>query len=403
LFDFPNAKCYNQDMKRKSFRVVVNLDIRNLAAREIVVGVLKFAWHHPLWDVQLRGNHPSNDGFNQDPDWKPDGIIIDGTWATDDGRRLIACPTIRGAVFISDKAPGRFRKPQATVVTDDRALATIAARTFIQRGIRNFAFIGARQGGRWCERRKRLFHAAVKDAGFAVSDFRMTDIPGVSWTKERNAMAEWLNGLPKPCGVWAANDLRAKHVLDLCRQIGICVPEQLQVLGVDNENYICEQTTPPLSSIEPNFDNGGYAAAEVLNEILSGRKPKTKEIKVPVGRLVERVSTLDLSGAGTRVSRAQEFIRLNATRGISVASVVKIVGGSGRLLEKNFSTVVGHSVCREIQNVRLQEVCQRLMNTQDPIVAIATSCAFPNANYLMALFKRKFGVSMSDFRRKHLT
>ena len=114
-------------MAKRTYRVVVNLDVRHQAAREVIAGVLRFAAKHPEWDVQMRGNHPSNDGFMLDPKWTPDGLIIDSAWQSRDGGKLLATPSLRGVIFTSTLPPTNFRVPHESVATDDRALAVAAA------------------------------------------------------------------------------------------------------------------------------------------------------------------------------------------------------------------------------------------------------------------------------------
>ena len=385
-------------MAKRTYRVIVNLDVRHQAAREVIAGILRFAAKHPEWDVQMRGNHPSNDGFTLDPNWKPDGLIIDDAWKSHEGKKMLAIPSLRGVIFTSTLPPTSFRIPHESVATDDRALAVAAAKLFRQHGLTNFAFIGARGDERWCEARKRFFRAALKDAGFGLSVYKSPRSARKDWFEERKAMAEWIKALPKPCGIWAAYDQRAMHVLDICRKTGVSVPEQVQVLGVDDESYICEQTTPTLSSLAPDFESGGNAAAEALRSILSGRKPQKRKLKIGIRGVVERLSTTDLSGSGNRVSRALDLIRRKATEGLTVSAVVKAIGGSERLLEKNFTEVLGHSICREIQDARLNKVKELLEKTDLPIDMIAGRCAFGNGNYLKNLFLKRFRQTMSAFR-----
>ena len=385
-------------MAKRTYRVIVNLDVRHQAAREVISGILQFAVRHPEWEMQMRGNHPSNDGFALDPKWTPDGMIIDRAWQTDEGRELLASSTLRGVIFASVLPPADFHTTHKTVMTDDRALAVTAMKLFRQHGLRNFAFIGTRGNERWCEARKRFFRAALKDAGFGLSVYASPQAAKTDLSAEHKAMTDWITALPKPCGIWAAYDQRAMHVLDICRKTGIRVPEQVQVLGVDDESYICEQTIPTLSSIAPDFKAGGYAAAEALHALLSGRKPQERKLTIGIRGVVERLSTTDLSGSGSRVSRALDFIRRKADEGITVAAVVMAIGGSERLLEKNFSEVFGLSICREIQNVRLEKVKELLKKSSLPIDAIAERCAFRNGNYLKNLFLKRFGTTMSAFR-----
>ena len=387
-------------MHGKSFRIIASLDVRHRASQDVISGILRFAASHPEWDLQMRDNHPSNDGFAVDSNWEPDGIIIDGICNSRRGARLLAASSLRGAVFVNATPPQSFHPAYASLTTDNGTLAVAAARLLKGHGLRHFAFVGSGGDEPWSAKREACFREALGDAG---SDLRCHRSPrrrtSQGWDVEFKALAAWIADLPKPCGIWAAHDQRAKHVLDACRAAGVSVPEQVQVLGVDNESYICEQTIPALSSIEPDFSAGGYAAAEALNAILHGRRLKAKFLTIPMKGVVERLSTTDLSGAGSRVTRACDYIRRHAKEGIAVGAVVRAVGGSERLLEKNFRAVLGHSICRELQNRRMEAAARLLKETPMPIGAIAANAGFRNANYLKNLFRRRFNMSMSAYRR----
>lgn len=386
-------------MKQKPKKIVVCLDVRHRASQEVIAGILRFAATRPEWILQMRGNHPSNDGFAIDDDWRPDGMIIDSSWTTREGKRLIAAPSLRGIIFTSTIPPNDCQVPHEVLTTDDRALAVSAMKLFLRHGLSNFAFVGAGREERWSVARRRFFENALKDAGYPLAVYRPVRSSSRKWKAEFAALSGWIAKLPKPCGILAAHDQRAKHVLDVCRLTGIKVPEQVQVMGIDDEEYICEQTVPSLSSVIPDFERGGFAAAEALNSMLAGRQLKTHRLKIPLQGITERLSTTDISGSGTRVSRAQDFIRLNATRHITVAMVAKASGGSVRLLEKNFKKVVGHGVCKEIQLQRLELVKKMLRETSRPVSAVAEKCGFKNEIYLMNLFRKKYGITMSEFRR----
>ena len=387
-------------MKQTPLRIVACLDVRHHASQDVIAGVLRFAAAHPEWDIQMRGNHPANDGFAVDADWNPDGLIIDNSWKTRMGSALLASPSLKGIVFASTLPPSTCRIPHEVLMTDDRTLAETAMRLFVRHGIRNFGFVGALSDERWSSSRRRFFAAALEKAGLPLDVYAPRRRRRHGWKDEFDALAEWIGRLPKPCGILVAHDQRAKHVLDVCRLTGVKVPEQVQVLGVDDERYICEQTFPTLSSVAPDFARGGLAAAEALNAMLNGRTPKIRRLKIPVKGVTERLSTTDISGSGTRVSRAREFIRQKAAEPITVGSVVRAAGCSERLLEKNFSKVLGHSVCREIQEQRLALVTKALRETAQPIDGIAHTCGFNNANYLKNLFRRRFGMTMREYRAR---
>ncbi|MCR5752716.1 MAG: substrate-binding domain-containing protein [Kiritimatiellae bacterium] len=180
-----------------------------------------------------------------------------------------------------------------------------AAELFRHHGFSHFAVVGPRVASRWSNARLKFFKAALKSAGCEKPFvYKSPKSENCGWSKEIAALSEFIRALPLPCGIWAAYDQRAKHVLDICRQIGLDVPKQVQVLGVDNESYICERTTPPLSSVTPDFESGGFLAAETLHALMCGKKDVPHTIKLPLLGVTERMSTMDFSRAGSQTKAA---------------------------------------------------------------------------------------------------
>ena len=214
----------------------------------------------------------------------------------------------------------------------------------------------------------------------------------------------WLVALPKPCGVMAAFDQRAKNVLDACRIAQIDVPAQILVLGVDDEEYICENTLPSLSSILPDFNGGGFRAAEALQQMIDADcgancSQPSASLLYGVRQIVERASTTDVSGTARSVALACEFMRRNAADPIGIDDIATAAGTSRRLLEKHFRSVMNTTAMHELQRIRLELVKSRLKETDLPIKRIGETCGFGDISYLMRLFKRTFNVTMQTYRR----
>lgn len=408
--DTPCSMWYNKRMRKKQgldmrhgkpFRMLAHLDMRYAAAREAIGGILRFAATHHRWEVQFAGAHPSNESLEHFADWRPDALVIDDSCHNIPPKELPAISG-RAVVFVNTNAPRTWSKPYALLTTDERMLATEAAALFRRKGISNFAFVGSPGAERWSEARRRFFRAALKDMGFTLNVF--APMPGIqSWRDRETEMAAWLKSLPKPCGVWAAFDQRAKHVLDACHLAGLNVPSQIQVLGVDNETYICEQTVPSLSSLMPDFESGGFLAAEFLDGVLHGGKISSKAGKLKTLHFafkgaVERLSTADVNGTARRVTAAREFIRQHATSGIGVPHVAASLGVSVRLLQRDYRTVIGRTVLDDIQDQKLEHVKNMLRKTTMPINAIGPFCDFKSPAHLKTLFKKRVGMTMSDYR-----
>lgn len=379
-------------------KLLVCLDIRHTAAQRMIGGVMRFATTHSEWEVQLAQAHPSDRPLADFANWRPDALI------TDDTCRPIAHETFvklfKTAVVYVNTPPRRdSRKLAATLRSDERTLATEAADLFLRHRLSNFAFVATGGDETWCEARRRLFRARLREHGHALRVIRLPSAGG--WRETEKTLVAALRDLPKPCGVWAAYDLLAKHVLDAARHAEIAVPEQIQVLGVDNEPIICEYTSPSLSSVQPDFESGGYRAFEFLDGIVGrGILPKKHLTALKFGTLgiVERLSTADVNGVSRHVAEAREFIRRNATAGIGVPDVAAAVRVSRRLLERNFRDATGRTILDFIQDVRFAQVSKMLKTTRTPIADISRLCGFPSPTHLMTLFKRRFGQTMTAYR-----
>lgn len=276
-----------------------------------------------------------------------------------------------------------------------------AAKLFLSHGLTNFAFVGSPRPDIWSEERFSHFCAEIKRCGFSVLNYKSKIGKGSDWAEEIVRMGDWLKELPKPCGVFAAFDQRARHVIDVCRQRNINIPKEIQVVGVDNESSLCELTVPSLSSVAPDFEAAGFAAAKELGRLMHGGRPTTRTISIKSATVVERLSTTDLTRSGDRVNRAMDFIRTHCQERIGVPQTARAVGGSIRLLEKDFKAVLGKSICTVIQDSRLQQVAKTLHASSTPLSDIARQSGFASETYLKNLFRKKYGMTMSEYRERN--
>ena len=217
--------------------------------------------------------------------------------------------------------------------------------------------------------------------------------------KDAQPLAEFLKSLEYPAAVLTANDMRATEVIAAAKASGIKVPGMISILGIDNDPYICDSVTPGISSIEPDFHAEGASAAMLLDKMMKSRKPLGKRhVFFGVSRVAIRESMPHLPPAQILVDRAREFIREHAVDGITPGDVAAHLGISRPLLDLRFRETQKESVGRLITDTKLAEVLRRLKDTRVAIGAIPDLCGFKNANALKNLFKRRYGVSMREFR-----
>jgi LacI family transcriptional regulator len=216
-------------------------------------------------------------------------------------------------------------------------------------------------------------------------------------------MADWLALLPRPLGVFACYDGRAQQVLEACQLRDWAVPDEIAVVGVDNDEVLCELCTPPLSSVQPNARRTGYEAAEMLARMMRGERLGSQTRYVDPVRVVERQSTDVVSVSDARVAQALRFIREHVGEGIDVSDVLRAVPMSRTLLERKFKTVLGHSPHRQIVQQRIERARHLLVESEVSIAVVAELAGFDNASYLSVAFRRETGESPYAYRTKHRT
>ena len=205
--------------------------------------------------------------------------------------------------------------------------------------------------------------------------------------------------MPKPVGILAANDDRGLQVLDACRRSEIDVPDQVAVLGVDNDEYLCSLSLPPLSSIDMNSEETGYRAAALLDKLMTGRRPPKRLPEIRPAGVIIRRSTDVLATEDRDVIRAVRFIRDHACRPLRVADVTEHVSMSRSSLEPRVRAVLGRTVHQEIRKVQIDTAKTLLADTDLPIKQVAQRCGFKNVQYLTRVFSATVGKTPADFRR----
>ena len=380
---------------KATFRVMVALPLASAAGRKKLNGIHRFLSEGYDWDMELVR---SEGGFTADVisgarRSRFDGMLV-GFVERREFKRIhasIGVPT----VFIDHPDAELMKKlPLCLFVNDNaKAIAQAAARHLLAcPGVRSFAFVPSRTSFRWSRDRLAAFTAALRSGRKRLSAY---DGPGDS----REALGEWLRRLENPSAVLAAFDDRARDVLEVCRANAIAVPDQVSVLGIGNDEPICEMSTPALSSVAIDFEEEGYRAARELQAMMLRRRaPAVRELLCGVKEVVFRASTTASKTPAALVQRALAFIDAHALEGISTADVVAHLRVSRSLADLRFREVTRSSILEAILERRLGEVKRLLRETDLRIAEVAARCGYRDANYLKNLFKSRCGVSMRAYR-----
>jgi LacI family transcriptional regulator len=221
-----------------------------------------------------------------------------------------------------------------------------------------------------------------------------------TWEHEQQQLADWLAHLPKPVGIMTCNDDRGQQLLDACRRAGVLVPDEVAVLGVDNDMVVCNLATPALSSIDVNPQRIGYAGAALLDRLMAGGRPPKKPIYLNFCSLVPRQSTDVLAIHDRELSTAVRFIREHACAGINVESILQVVSLSRSVLERRFKKVIGRTPKAEILSVQMQRAKQLLTETDLSLEEIARKTGFRTEKYFGDIFYRKAGLRAGAYRKR---
>jgi LacI family transcriptional regulator len=330
--------------------------------------------------------------------WRGDGILA---YAGDQGvvQQLLDCGIPCVELYGVVEAEGLPR-----VGGDDRAIGRLAASHLLERDLKRFAYCGFAGRG-WSENRFLGFSTAVAEAGFPCSrydDVWDKRIPRV-WEKAQQALAAWLQAMAKPVGLMAATDLHAQQVLDACRRAGVAVPEEVAVIGVDNDEDLCRLCDPPLSSVINNPRKIGYEGGRLLARLMR-REVRPGEVEPtlvqPLG-VAARGSTDVTAIENREAAEAVSFIRKHACERLQVRDVARAIDCSRATLYRLFQEAFGRSPRQEILRVQLERAKTLLTQTEHTLEEIAGLAGFNDAAYFCVAFKREVGTTPGAFRARH--
>ena len=383
---------------KRTFRVLVALPLDSAAGRKKLNGIHRFLSEGYDWDMELLRNKGdfTAEAISAAVRSRFDGMLV-GVPERREHRELHVGAEIP-TVFIDRSDANTLESLHLCVfIHDDTGeIARAAAQHLLScPGVRTFAFVPSRVKSIWSSTRQTAFAAALRARGNSLATYIG---PGDS----REALGAWIQRLEKPAAILAALDDRAQDVLNACRARGLRVPEDVSVLGIGNDEPICEMSVPALSSVAVDFEREGYLAARELQAMMLQRHAPTKRVMlIGVRDVAVRASTSAMKTPAALVRRAVEFIDRHALDGITSADVVAHLRVSRSLADLRFREVTGKSILEIILAHRLDEVKRLLRNTDLQISEIATRCGYRDANYLKNLFKSRVGMPMREYRRRN--
>lgn len=285
------------------------------------------------------------------------------------------------------------------VCLDTGSVGRLAANYLLSLGRMNYAYVPFRVPVFWCAERRQSFEAELVRHGLTCHVFKSSR--GSHLARWLTDLSRWLAKLPRPCCIFSANDGMAEHVMNACLELGLEIPDDVAVLGVDNEEPICENCLPTISSVAVDFFDAGYRAAELLDAHLKNPRSEPTILFYRAMRVIVRQSTRLVTVGRNRVDGALEYIRRHAQEGIGVGDVVREMNQPRRTAELQFRKVTGRSILDAINDVRFTKVLNLLSNSRQSLKTIPDFSGFPSSSALRKAFRHRMGCSMSEWRAKN--
>lgn len=370
--------------------VALLVETSNAYARGLLIGVRKYIAARPGWSIYI-GEHSRQDtDLSWLEGWRGDGVLarIENKETALQVRRLGVPAVDLSSAGLAPELP--------CVETDDDTIARWAVEHFAERGIKHFAFCGDSRFG-WSVKRQVRFlqHVNARGADAGLFELSASRVAG----DNSRSLISWLRSLPKPVGVLACYDIAGQEILEACKIAELPVPDTVAVLGVDNDELLCNLTSPPMSSIQPDTTRTGFLAAQLLDEMMSGARLKPHLHLIEPLRVVGRQSSDLLAVDDPLVVKALRMIRERADHNPTVEGVTHYVGLSRRALDYRFVGLLGRTVHDEIARVRMARVADLLLQTDWTLPQIAEHLGFNHSEYMGAAFRKRYGKAPGEFRR----
>ena len=355
--------------------------------RDKLAGAFRFAQEQG-WLLQVVERNSSPGEIRKTlQTWKPIGCLVDRAMSI--GK---APDKVFGEIPVVylDQNPAHPSRKYPCILHDSAATARLGAEELLNLGYRSYGFAGQSHSHFWIQERADAFRNAVRKVAARFSEYKGGDL------------GKWLAALPKPCGILAANDYVAQLVHHAAQTLGLTIPDDVAIVGIDNDELYCEAQQPGITSVQPDFEVAGYRLAAMLAKEIEN--PAMGPIVETYGpkRIVRRGSTRLIADQDVRVRHALEFIRQNAcVQSLGIDNVLSVMNCSRRLATMRFREAVGRSILDEIHEVRFAKACDMLENTDKPISVIVADCGYASESFFKKRFAQRTGMTMRTWRKMH--
>lgn len=381
------------------YRIILLSDFAEEYGKNLLKGIARYSKEYGPWTFcRMPAYYRETIGIDGilrwAREWKADGII---------------------GQFYNEKEVSKFTAAKIPVIAQDfkerfeeipnitgayKETGRMGAEYFLKKGFKNFAFYGFKNIV-WSRERAEGFRQRIKEAGYEVQEYGRPDSSGMDrYHYKPSALNKWLMALPKPVALMSCDDNLGNHITEACRQMNIRIPEEIAVLGVDNDEMFCGLSDPPLSSIGLDIEKSGYEAARLMQKMIEKKGDRYENITVRPTQIITRTSTDIFAGADKYIVDALRYIHENLDKNLKVNQVLKEVPMSRRSLEKRFVLTTGYPVYEYIYNQRIERFTQKLLETDLTIFEIALDLGLSDSKNIARQFKQIKGLTPVAYRKK---
>ncbi|UVI28290.1 AraC family transcriptional regulator [Paenibacillus spongiae] len=372
-------------------QIALLIETSNEYGRGLLRGIHSYIRENKPWSIYMGEQSRSQTDLTWLSGWQGDGVIarIENEEIAAHIRRL-GLPTV-------DLSASRLIPELHCVETDDQSIARLAVQHLMERGFKHFAFCGEERFT-WSRQRQNHYVRLLEEYGLSCSINSL--VYGKTWNEERRDMAAWVKSLPKPAGILVCYDILGQKLLEACRLAGVAVPDEVGIIGVDNDELLCNLSDPPLSSIVPNALETGYRAAALLEQMMNGERIESGITSIQPLDIVTRMSTDVVAVEDKLVADAVRFIRGKIYEDINVGDLLKVFPVSRRSFEGRFERSLGRTPHAFIVEMKVKLIKEFLTETELNLSMIAERIGFKHLEYMSVLFKRETGMTPNDYRQK---
>jgi len=377
-------------------RVALIIETSNSYARGLLHGIRSYTRINKNWSIYIVEHGRGKPQPSWLKNWKGDGIIARIE------NKEVANIVLESGLPTIDVSAGRYIPNLILVETNDKEITKLAIGHLLSCGLKNFAYCGDDYFN-WSKWRRQNFKKITSGLDYKCFeyDFNTRGDSKNGWVEEQIKLTSWIESLPKPIGIMACYDICGQKLSEACRESNITVPDEVAIIGVDNDDLLCDLADPPLSSVIPNTYLTGYKAAQLLEKLMSGKNiSHSTHLIEPIG-IAQRQSTNIIAVKDKFVAKAIEFIHKNFHKSITVEDCLNNIPVSRRVLERRFYKELNRTPYEEIIRLKLTKVKQLLVETNLPLYLIAEKTGFKHIEYMSSLFKKKIGMPPSHFRVKN--